>query len=571
MAMLETMSIIGTIMVLMLLLLIIILFVCKPWRFLPRSRSSPFSTFKVGDLQRPLVSHDESLIQGQSSEASREFDLEEACFQNEGLLRSSLTEGRGVYKPRLPSSSSSPHLAQGESFDLQIISEPSDNALVGETLKHPADKVSSQEVQTYGSQQPDLEKDILSELSPRVVVKDQRSWLSLEVISGPSVGLQYAVQSTSTSKLPVKLGRVSSDMILKDSEVSGKHAQITWNSTKLKWELVDMGSLNGTLLNSRSVSHPDLGSRKWGHPVELASGDIITLGTTSMVSVRISSQNEFQTPFRIGVASDPMAARRGGRELPMEDVCYYKWPLSGANKFGLFCVCDGHGGAGAAQSAIKIIPEVLANILSDSLKKEKVLSQGDASDVLRDVLVKTEARLDDHQYEGCTATVLLVWKDNEEHLFAQCANLGDSACVINNDGRCVQMTEDHRVTSLTERRRIQEAGLSLRDKETRIFGINLARMLGDKFPKQQDARFSAEPYISEPLRIDQSNKDAFAVLASDGLWDVVSPKKAVQLVLQMREKESSAEKIANGLLNEARVMRTKDNTSIIYLDFDTSL
>lgn len=39
----------------------------------------------------------------------------------------------------------------------------------------------------------------------------------------------------------------------------------------------------------------------------------------------------------------------------------------------------------------------------------------------------------------------------------------------------------------------------------------------------------------------------------------------------MREKESSAEKIANGLLDEARVMRTKDNTSIIYLDFDTSL
>ncbi|KAG2300116.1 hypothetical protein Bca4012_011724 [Brassica carinata] len=570
------MGIIGIIMVLMLLLIIlIILFACKPWRFLPRSRSSPFSTFKVGDLQRPLVSHDENLIQGQTSEVSREYDLEEASFQSEGLLRSSLTEGRGVYKQRLPSSSPH-HLTQGESFDLQIISEPSDNAMVGETLKqHPAEKVSFEEVQTYESQsrnlqQHDLEKDRLSQLSPGVV-KDQRSWLSLEVISGPSLGLQYAVHSTSTSKLPVSLGRVSSDMILKDSEVSGKHAQITWNSTKSKWELVDMGSLNGTLLNSRSVSHPDLGSRKRGHPVELASDDIITLGTTTLVSVRISSQNEFQAPLRIGVASDPMAARRGGRELPMEDVCYYKWPLPGANKFGLFCVCDGHGGAGAAQSAIKIIPEVLANILSDSLKKERVLSQRDASDVLRDVLVKTEARLDDHQYEGCTATVLLVWKDSEEHLFAQCANLGDSACVINHDGRYIQMTEDHRVTSLTERRRIQEAGLSLRDKETRIFGINLARMLGDKFPKQQDGRFSAEPYISEPLRIDQSSKDAFAVLASDGLWDVVSPKKAVQLVLQMREKESSAEKIANGLLNEARVMRTKDNTSIIYLDFDTSL
>ncbi|VVB15163.1 unnamed protein product [Arabis nemorensis] len=573
MAMLEMLLIIGVLM--LLLISLIILLACKPWRFFSRFRSSRLSsTFKVGDLQRPLVSDYGNLIQGQTSEVTREYDLEGACYQNEGLLRSSLTEGR-AYKQRLPSTS--PQLTQGESFVLEVISEPSDDALVGQTLKHPAEKGTLAEVQPYDWQnnriqnlRHDLEKGDLTELFPRLV-KDQRSWLSLEVIAGPATGLQYAVHSTSTSKLPVSLGRVSpADLVLKDSEVSGKHAQITWNSTKLKWELVDRGSLNGTLLNSRSVSHPHVGSRKWGDPVELASEDIITLGTTTKVYVRISSQNEFQIPFRIGLASDPMAARRGGRKLPMEDVCYYKWPLPGANKFGVFCVCDGHGGAGAAQSAIKIIPEVLANILSDSLKKEKVLSQRDASDILRDVVAKTEARLDDHLYEGCTATVLLVWKDGDENLFAQCANLGDSACVINLDGRCIQMTEDHRVTSLTERKRIQEAGLSLRDGETRIFGINLARMLGDKFPKQQDGRFSAEPYISEPLHIDQS-KDVFAVLASDGLWDVVSPKKAVQLVLQMRGTENSAEKIANGLLNEARAMRTKDNTSIIYLDFDTSL
>lgn len=49
-----------------------------------------------------------------------------------------------------------------------------------------------------------------------------------------------------------------------------------------------MGSLNGTLLNSRSVSHPDIGSRKWGQPVGLASDDIITLGTTTKVYVSLS-------------------------------------------------------------------------------------------------------------------------------------------------------------------------------------------------------------------------------------------------------------------------------------------
>jgi protein phosphatase len=88
------------------------------------------------------------------------------------------------------------------------------------------------------------------------------------------------------------------------------------------------------------------------------------------------------------------------------------------------------------------------------------------------MFAKTEARLEEHQYEGCTATVLLVWKDNEENFFAQCANLGDSACVIHLGGRYIQMTEDHRVVSLSERKRFQEAGLALRDGETRLFGIS---------------------------------------------------------------------------------------------------
>lgn len=33
-------------------------------------------------------------------------------------------------------------------------------------------------------------------------------------------------------------------------------------------------------------------------------------------------------------------------------------------------------------------------------------------------------------FQGCTATVLLVWADGHENFFAQCANVGDSACVV---------------------------------------------------------------------------------------------------------------------------------------------
>ena len=38
--------------------------------------------------------------------------------------------------------------------------------------------------------------------------------------------------------------------------------------------------------------------------------------------------------------------------------------------------------------------------------------------------------------QGCTATLLLVWAVGDENLFAQCANLGDSACVIKYVSRC---------------------------------------------------------------------------------------------------------------------------------------
>ena len=86
-------------------------------------------------------------------------------------------------------------------------------------------------------------------------------------------------------------------------------------------------------------------------------------------------------PFDVGIATDPMALRRGGRRLPMEDVCICEWPLRGLQEvcrgmvrykhrylsdhaihhtnslfcfdpqFGIFCIFDGHGGGDAAIAA----------------------------------------------------------------------------------------------------------------------------------------------------------------------------------------------------------------------------
>ncbi|GLT78455.1 hypothetical protein SLA2020_499910 [Shorea laevis] len=569
MAMLVSIVVFALLLMLFLILLIVFLLVCKPWRFSFFSRSR---TVRAVDLDRPLVSDDVDQAQEEGDDVIRNYDLGSARFQND--LRSARAQGL-VHKQRFPFAPS--HSTQGDSLILDVRSDASEDASIGQTIKHPAWTDQLIEEQKHGRQEDQIDKlrfgvknGKFLDYLPKVI-HDQRSCLSLEVVSGPSCGFCYSVLSTSSSKLPLTLGRVPpSDLLLKDSEVSGKHAMINWNPNKMKWELVDMGSLNGTSLNSQPINHPDSERRHWGNPMELSSGDIITLGTTSNIHVHISSQDQCQMPFGVGLASDPMALRRGGKKLPMEDVCYYQWPLPGVNQFGVFGICDGHGGAEAAKFASKTLPEMVATILSDSQKRERVMSQCDASDVLKDAFSQTEACMN-HHYEGCTATVLLVWAaDDDENFFAQCANVGDSACIINVDGQQIKMTEDHKITSHSERLRIQESGEPLKEGEKRLCGLNLARMLGDKFVKQQDSRFSSEPYISPAVHINKGS-GAFALLASDGFWDVISVKKAVQLVMQTRERypteENSAENIANFLLSEARAQRTKDNTSIIFLDF----
>ncbi|XP_051129529.1 protein phosphatase 2C 70 isoform X4 [Andrographis paniculata] len=531
-----------------LLIVILILIACKfrPWRRLlsspPTRRRYPAASIKDDDdIERPLV------------------------------------HGEQEPKQRLHPAAS--HLSQSDSFVLNIPNTTEDS-LIGQTFKSPlgtsqfaGEQIQNKKEDTPYSRKYGSDKDSSKDMAPNYSAS-QGCTLMLEVISGPCSGIRYSIQSTETSKLPVTIGRVSpGDLILKESEVSGKHAMINWNSNKSKWELVDMGSLNGTILNGQSICISQSESRHWSNPVELSSGDVITLGTSSKILVHITTtQKECNVPFGIGIASDPMAMRRGGKKLPMEDVHYYHWPLPGMDQFGLFGICDGHGGADAATSVSKIMPEVITGILSDISRREEVLAKCNASDILKEAFYETESRIS-HYYEGCTATVLLIWTDDEENCFVQCANVGDSACVVNVDGRQVKMTEDHRITSYSERLRMQALGAPLKDRETRICGINLARMLGDKFLKERDARFSSEPYVSDVMRIDRSCK-GFAIIASDGFWDVVNTRKAAQLVHQAlerhaTEKENPAEKIAKVLLNEAQTQRTKDNTSIIFLDFST--
>ncbi|BBN16827.1 protein MpPP2C_KAPP [Marchantia polymorpha subsp. ruderalis] len=448
--------------------------------------------------------------------------------------------------------------------------------------KRPKDEEWIEPVTTTASGHGDMESN---GLLPPADATAQSTNLQLEVISGPSAGVHISQQSKKGSGLTLTVGRIlQNDLVLNDPEVSGKHALISWNSKISKWELVDMGSLNGTLVNYRSVAAthaPNAPIRQRGNPVGLVNGDIVTLGSTSQVLVRILSGKKSahfaiaSTPFGVGLAADPMTTRRGGKQLPMEDVNLAEWPLRGFQEFGVFCIFDGHGGAAAAEAASRLMPQKLSDILSDEEKRSRVINECDATEVLQEAFRETEEEIDG-EYEGCTATVLLLWAEGRDY-YAQCANVGDSACVFCIGDKHIPVTEDHRLTSFSERCRLLEMGKQLREGETRLCGMNIARALGDKFLKEQDDSFSSQPYVSEVLKLEPESR-ALAVMASDGLWDVMSSRRALNFAVEARDGKcataegrkvppQSAEGIADMLVSKARALRTKDNTSVIVLDF----
>ena len=79
------------------------------------------------------------------------------------------------------------------------------------------------------------------------------------------------------------------------------------------------------------------------------------------------------------------------------------------------------------------------------------------------------------QYVGCTATLVLVTKDD-----IICANAGDSRTVLGRSSgkQCEELSEDHKPDNPVEKARIEKAGGFV--EENRVNGsLNLSRSIGD--------------------------------------------------------------------------------------------
>ena len=104
-----------------------------------------------------------------------------------------------------------------------------------------------------------------------ILSKSRRLYLCMQVIKE----CRFAIVSQ------VTVGRLEDNTLpVPDTEVSGRHVIIRWDSSERCWQVTDTGSLNGTFLNGKTIS---TNNRKQGREYRLSSDDMMQLGSYSKV------------------------------------------------------------------------------------------------------------------------------------------------------------------------------------------------------------------------------------------------------------------------------------------------
>jgi protein phosphatase 1L len=132
--------------------------------------------------------------------------------------------------------------------------------------------------------------------------------------------------------------------------------------------------------------------------------------------------------------------------------------------------------------------------------------------------------------------------------------------LMTRSGEAFALSSDHKPNRPDERQRIEDAGGVVMWVGTwRVGGVlAVSRAFGDRLLKQYVV---AEPEIQE----DTIEKGVdFLILASDGLWDVVTNQEAVSMVLSIED----AEEAAKVLGDEAYRRGSADNITCLIVRFN---
>lgn len=190
-------------------------------------------------------------------------------------------------------------------------------------------------------------------------------------------------------------------------------------------------------------------------------------------------------------------------------------------------VFDGHGGSCVSTYLSKTLYQKINRHLKHN---EKASHDGQSVSALMRALrvsfqeVEEEVlKQNDYQYQGSTAVAVWVHEDGDKGRTLISANIGDSRAVMSQKGLAVELTKDHKPDDVDEKKRIQAMGEKIEwdpySNVYRVRNLSLSRAIGDKFAKPA---VSSEVDIKTfPIK-QNCGDDDFVILASDGLWDVMT-------------------------------------------------
>ncbi|XP_077213497.1 protein phosphatase 2C family protein [Tasmannia lanceolata] len=241
-----------------------------------------------------------------------------------------------------------------------------------------------------------------------------------------------------------------------------------------------------------------------------------------------------------------------GKRASMED--YYETRISEVDgqMVAFFGVFDGHGGSRAA--------EYLKNNLFKNLSSHPDFIK-DTKSAIVEAFKQTDSNyLNEEKGQqrdaGSTASTAVLLGDR-----LLVANVGDSRVVACRAGSAIPLSIDHKPDRSDERQRIENAGGYVIWAGTwRVGGVlAVSRAFGDKLLK---------PYVVAEPEIQEEEIDGveFLIIASDGLWNVVSNKDAVDIVQAISDAETSARK----LTEEAYARGSNDNITCVVVRFENS-
>jgi protein phosphatase 1A len=270
-------------------------------------------------------------------------------------------------------------------------------------------------------------------------------------------------------------------------------------------------------------------------------------------------------------------------------------------------VYDGHAGRSSAEFLKENMYSVFTDVLDRYESSTRLATSTDASNaglycplelntVLTDSFQHADAELltwlqgleGDRAGSGCTATTVLV---REDRLIV--ANVGDSRAVLARGSAVIDLSTEHRVWGkggvvAAEIDRVVAAGGWIDDG--RVCGVlAVSRAFGDPDFKGQgldnllirgvedgywnmdfaaSVEFRGDPVIARPdvLELPRQPEDELLVVATDGLWDVMSSQEATTLARNNLRRGASPQATAEKLTSLAMKRFTADNVAVVVVD-----